>query len=217
MEPDHTTTEPSPPGAGGDGLGLERLVFFSDAVLAVVITITVLELKPPVGRTFAALGYLWPNVVSYAVSYLFIAIIWVNHHHLMRLVRGCTPRLIWLNFAHLFLVSLLPFATEWAANTRLAPAAMVVYAAVFVGVDFAYLIFEREVLAQADLSRVPPAARRQARRRALTTLAIFASAGPAALFEPWLGLALICVALSFFVRPEVRAMQMARRSPDRQA
>lgn len=193
-------------------MGLERLGAFSDAVIAVIITIMVLELRAPTAATFGALAALWPNILSYAVSYLFIAIIWVNHHHLMRLVREPTLRLIWINFAHLFLVSLVPFATQWTAKTRLAPVPVLAYAAVFVCVDFAYLVFEREVMAQADCSRVPPAARRQARRRSVLTLAIFASAAPAALLAPWLGMALICVALSFFVRPEVRAMQMARRS-----
>ena len=63
---------------------------------------------------------LWPTAISYAVSYLFIAIIWINHHYLMRFVGPPTLRLIWINFAHLFLVSLLPFATAWVARTELA-------------------------------------------------------------------------------------------------
>lgn len=198
-------------------MGLERLGAFSDAVIAVIITIMVLELRAPSAATFGALFALWPNIFSYAVSYLFIAIIWVNHHHLMRLVREPTLRLIWINFAHLFLVSLVPFATQWTAKTQLASVPVLAYAAVFVCVDLAYLIFQGEVLAQADCSRMPPAARRQARRRAYLTLAIFAGAAPAALLTPWLGMALICVALSFFVRPQVRAMQTARRAADRGA
>lgn len=195
----------------------DRVGGFSDGVIAVIITIMVLELHPPEEASFTALLPLWPTAISYAVSYLFIAIIWVNHHHLMRLVREPTLRLIWLNFAHLFLVSFVPFATQWTARTRLASVPVLAYAAVFVGVDFAYLVFQHEVITQADCSRMTPAARRQARRRALLTLAIFASAAPAALLAPWLGMVLICVALSFFVRPEVRAMQMTRRSPDRAA
>ena len=63
---------------------------------------------------------LWPTAISYAVSYLLIAIIWINHHYLMRFVGPPTLRLIWINFAHLFLVSLLPFATAWVARTELA-------------------------------------------------------------------------------------------------
>jgi uncharacterized membrane protein len=89
-------------------------------VFAVIITIMVLDLRPPPQATLAALLPLWPTALSYAVSYLFIAIVWVNHHHLLRFAEHATPRLIWVNFAHLFMVSLVPFSTAWVANTRLA-------------------------------------------------------------------------------------------------
>jgi uncharacterized membrane protein len=94
----------------------DRLGAFSDAVLAVIITIMVLELKAPEEATFLALLPLWPTAISYAVSYLFIAIIWLNHHHLLHFVSHTTPALIWVNFAHLFGVSLVPFATAWIAH-----------------------------------------------------------------------------------------------------
>lgn len=89
----------------------ERLSAFSDAVFAVLITVLVLELRPPEAASFEALLEHWPTGLSYAVSYLFIAIVWVNHHHLMRYATEAMPRLIWFNFAHLFSVSLLPLAT----------------------------------------------------------------------------------------------------------
>ena len=119
---------------------------------------------------------MWPTAVSYAVSYLFIAIIWINHHYLMRLVAAPTLRLIWINFAHLFLVSLLPFATAWLARTRLAAPAVVFYAGLFVAVDLAYNVFEREVLAHASAALVSERTRRAARRRSLVVLATFAAA-----------------------------------------
>jgi uncharacterized membrane protein len=72
------------------------------------------------------------------VSYLFIAIIWINHHYLMRFVGRPTLRLMWINFVHLFLVSLLPFATAWIARTRLDSAPVVFYAGLFVCIDIAY-------------------------------------------------------------------------------
>jgi uncharacterized membrane protein len=94
-------------------------------------------------------------VISYAVSYLFVVIIWINHHHLMRFVGHLTPGLIWINFAHLFLVSFLPFATAWVAGTRLASSPVVLYGGLFVCVDLAYNAFEHQVLARADAARVP--------------------------------------------------------------
>src|SRR5436189_2822519 len=119
----------------------ERLGAFSDAVFAVIITIMVLDLRPPSEPTLAALVPLWPTALSYAVSYLFIAIIWVNHHHLLRFTREATSQLIWWNFAHLFMVSLVPATTAWMAATKLAAAPVFVYALVFVLVETAYIAF----------------------------------------------------------------------------
>lgn len=188
----------------------DRLGAFSDAVIAVIITIMVLELKAPEQATFSALGTLWPTALSYALSYLFIAIIWINHHHLMRFVRQPTGRLIWLNFLHLFLVSLVPFATQWAARTRLEAAPVVIWASIFVCVDLAYLTFERAVMEQADCSQVPEKAQRQARLRSLVTVGIFAAAAIAAFASPVAGVVLICLALSFFLQPEVPGMRLAK-------
>jgi len=98
----------------------DRLAAYSDAVFAVIVTIMVLELKSPEQAAFYNLWPLWPTAISYMVSYLFIAIIWINHHYLMRFVSAPGLGLIWINFIHLFLVSLLPFATSWIARTRLA-------------------------------------------------------------------------------------------------
>jgi uncharacterized membrane protein len=106
----------------------------------------VLELKPPEHFPFAALALLWPT----ALSYLFIAIIWVNHHYLLRIAEGATAQLIWWNFAHLFMVSLIPFSTAWIATSRIAAVPGFVYAAIFVLVNIAYLAFECEALSPAE-------------------------------------------------------------------
>jgi uncharacterized membrane protein len=180
----------------------ERLGAFSDAVVAVIITIMVLELHPPREATFAALLPLWPTAISYAVSYLFVAIIWLNHHHLLRFVSHTTPSLIWVNFAHLFGVSLVPFATAWIARTQLAAAPVAVYAAIFICINIAYLVFVRQVLAQADIRDFPGRARRFAKRRSLTTLSIFAIALAVAVFAPRIGFALICCSLLPYLMPE---------------
>src|SRR5256885_9751255 len=91
----------------------ERLSAFSDGVFAVLITVLVLDLRPPELPTFKALLLLWPTWLSYAVSYVFIAIVWANHHHLLSYATKATPSLMWFNFAHLFSVSLLPLYNAW--------------------------------------------------------------------------------------------------------
>src|SRR5258707_3434083 len=143
-------------------LRVERLTLFADAVFAVILTIMVLDLKAPDEPAFSALWPLWPTAISYAVSYLFIAIIWTNHHYLMRFVGPPTLKLIWINFVHLFMVSLLPFATAWIARTRLASSPVAFYAGLFVCIDLAYNVFEREVLVRADVTHVPERTRRMA-------------------------------------------------------
>ncbi|MVT66396.1 DUF1211 domain-containing protein [Bradyrhizobium pachyrhizi] len=183
-------------------LSADRLGAFSDAVIAVIITVMVLELKPPEGSRFADLLPLWPTAISYAASYLFIAVIWVNHHHLLHLVRQPTPRLIWLNFVHLFAVSLLPFATAWVARSHMAAAPVVVYAVIFLLIDLAYLAFERAVLAQADQSLISERARTWTQRRTLLAVLVFAAGAAIAPFMPLLGFATVCCALLLYLRPE---------------
>jgi uncharacterized membrane protein len=180
----------------------DRLAAYSDAVFAVIVTVMVLELKAPEVPDFSALWPLWPTIVSYVVSYLFIAIIWINHHYLMRFVGPPSLGLIWINFVHLFLVSLLPFATAWTARTKLAAGPVALYAGLFVCIDIAYNVFERGILAHADTAQIHARTRRLARRRSLVVLAIFVVAMLLALIAPRVGFALICVGLMLHLRPD---------------
>jgi len=180
----------------------ERLTLFSDAVFAVIMTVMVLELKAPDRAAFTALWPLWPTAISYAVSYLFVVIIWINHHHLMRFVGPPTLRLMWINFVHLFLVSFLPFATAWVAGTRLGSAPVVFYAGLFVCIDIAYNVFEHEVLAHANAAQVSTRMRHIARRRSLVVLAGFTIAMLVAIVAQRLGFGVICAALLLHLQPE---------------
>ena len=184
-------------------LTADRLAAFSDAVFAVIVTIMVLDLRPPERPAFSALLPLWPTGISYAVSYLFIAIIWINHHHLMRFVGPPSLGLIWINFVHLFLVSLLPFATAWIASTRLASSPVAFYAGLFVCIDIVYNAFEGQILVRPEAKHLSVRARHLARRRSLIVLAGFTTAMLVAFVAPRFGFALICCALILHIRPEV--------------
>lgn len=177
-----------------------RLSAYTDAVFAVIITIMVLELRPPQQPTFTALLALWPTIISYLVSYVFIAIIWINHHYLMGYVKAPTLRLVWANFGHLFFVSLLPFATAWIARTRLSPVPVIVYTALFVITDGVYNIFEREILRVS--TEFNAAEYRQVRRRSLIALGLFAIAAGLAVLHPWAGFGFICLALLLHLQPD---------------
>jgi len=178
----------------------ERVSAFSDGVFAVLITVLVLELRPPPFATYSALLSLWPTWISYAVSYLFIAIVWINHHYLMRYAVEATPRLLWFNFAHLFSMSLLPFSTAWMAVSRLAPQPVSFYAAVFFLVNATYIGLIRELAKQApDIS---PPVRKGMRVRSIATLALFAFASLVALFIPLAGLGICVCCLIGYLRPD---------------
>src|SRR5262244_3545610 len=138
----------------------ERLSAFSDGVFAVLITVLVLELRPPERPTFEALLSLWPTWLSYAVSYLFIAIVWTNHHYLMRYATDATPRLLWFNFAHLFSMSLLPLSTAWMAVSELAPQPVAFYATVFLLVNATYISLIWELIDRIPVDEVSPRVRR---------------------------------------------------------
>jgi uncharacterized membrane protein len=171
-----------------------------------------LKIRSTTGPVFnAALLPLWPTGLSYAVSYLFIAIVWVNHHHLLRFADHATPRLIWWNFAHLFVVSLVPFSTAWIAVTRFAAVPVAVYAAIFVLVNSAYVAFVWEVLAQAEVQEKVSARMRQITRvRSVVTLGIFVIAMVLSLKFPLWGFGLVSGVLFAYLRPEVSRRQYAK-------
>jgi TMEM175 potassium channel family protein len=180
----------------------ERLSAFSDGVFAVLITVLVLELRPPELPTFEALLALWPTWLSYAVSYLFIAIVWVNHHYLMRYATEATPRLLWFNFAHLFSMSLIPFSTAWMAVSKLAPQPVAFYAAVFFLVNATYIGLIWELIREMPADQVSPAVRRLMRVRSITMLCCFGLAAVVALRYPLAGLGICVCCLIVYLRPD---------------
>lgn len=185
----------------------DRLSTFSDGVFAVLITVLVLELRPPELPTMKALLSLWPTWLSYAVSYLFIAIVWTNHHHLMRYATEATPRLIWFNFAHLFSVSLLPLSTAWMAVSKLAPQPVAFYAAVFSLVNATYIALIAELIGRARPKEVPAKVRRAMLIRSIATLGVFAIAAIVALKYPLIGLGMCCCCLIVYLKHEAPGVQ----------
>jgi uncharacterized membrane protein len=188
----------------------ERLSTFSDGVFAVLITVLVLELRPPEEARFAALLALWPTWLSYAVSYVFIAIVWANHHYLLLDAAEATPRLLWFNFAHLFSMSLPPLSTAWMAVSRLAPQPVAFYAAVFFLVNATYACLIWDLVERAPAHAVAARTRRIMRWRSIATLCLFASAALIALKFPLPGSASASSASSSISGPSRRAPRTRR-------
>lgn len=119
-------------------MGKGRLEAFSDGVLAIIITIMVLELKVPHGSGMEDLLQLWPVFISYVLSFLYIGIYWNNHHHLMHSVHKVTGSILWNNLHLLFWLSLVPFATAWMGETHFSTWPTVVYGFVLLMAGVAY-------------------------------------------------------------------------------
>jgi len=124
-----------------------RLEAFSDAVIAIIITIMVLELKVPHGADLVALRPLLPVFLTYVMSFTYIAIYWNNHHHMLQTAERISGRILWANTHLLFWLSLVPFATGWMGENHFAPLPTAVYGAVLLMAGIAYLILQNAIIA----------------------------------------------------------------------
>jgi uncharacterized membrane protein len=180
-------------------MGKSRLEAFSDGVIAILITIMVLELKVPHGETFRTLAPLTPVFLSYVLSFAYLGIYWNNHHHLLHAARHVSGPMLWANHHLLFWLSLVPFTTGWMGENHFAHAPTALYGAVLCMAGFAYRILQRTVLT----SHGPDSPLKQAighdRKGKLSILA-YAIAIPLAFVSPLLSQALyVLVAILWFI------------------
>ncbi|MEO5776939.1 MAG: TMEM175 family protein [Flavobacterium sp.] len=125
-----------------------RLEAFSDGVLAIIITIMVLEFKLPEGNTYEALTPLLPKFLSYILSFIYIGIYWNNHHHMMHTVKQVNGAILWANLHLLFWLSLIPFATAWNGENHFASFPMMLYGVILLMNGVAYFILQGFILKQ---------------------------------------------------------------------
>ncbi|MGH8461616.1 MAG: TMEM175 family protein [Stenotrophobium sp.] len=128
-------------------MGKGRLEAFSDGVIAVIITIMVLEMRVPQGADFAALKSLLPVFLSYVLSFVYIGIYWNNHHHLLHATKHINGRIMWANLNLLFWESLVPFATAWMGENHFAQLPVAVYGVALLMPGLAWLILQHEIIA----------------------------------------------------------------------
>jgi uncharacterized membrane protein len=124
-----------------------RLEAFSDGVLAILITIMVLELKVPHGADLEALHHVLPVLCAYVLSFVYIGIYWNNHHHMLHTTEHVTGGILWANLHLLFWLSLVPFGTDWMGENRLAPLPTALYGVVLFAAGVAYLILQNTIIA----------------------------------------------------------------------
>jgi uncharacterized membrane protein len=180
-----------------------RLEAFSDGVLAIIITIMVLELKAPRESDVEALRPLIPLFLSYILSFVFVGIYWNNHHHLLQAVREVNGRILWANLHLLFWLSLTPFVTNWMGATNFGAWPVATYGAVLLLSGFAYFILTRVLVSHhGKESRLAMAVGRDI--KGFLSLLIYAVAIPVAFAEPRCACALYVVVAVIWLIPDRR-------------
>src|SRR5262249_44693599 len=119
---------------------------FSDGVIAIIITIMVLELKPPIGDSLSALNPLWPIFLSYVLSFLYVGIYWNNHHHMLHVVQCVNGPILWANLHLLFWLSLFPFVTAWSGQNHFSSVPVALYGVVLFMAGIAYYILSHALI-----------------------------------------------------------------------
>lgn len=193
-------------------MGKNRLEAFSDGVLAIIITIMVLEMKVPHGEAFADLSPVMPIFLSYLLSFIYVGIYWNNHHHLLHTVSHVSGPVLWANLHLLFWLSLFPFATGWMGENHFAPSPSALYGVILLMAAFAYVLLQRTIVACNEKNSVL----RQILESDLKGKAsiVFYVAGiAAALFQlAWMAQALYVVVALMWLIPDRRIERILQRS-----
>ena len=180
-----------------------RLEAFSDGVVAILITIMVLELKVPRGVTAASLRPLLPVVSSYVLSFVFLGIYWTNHHHMLHMVDRVNGKILWANLHLLFWLSLVPFGTAYLGQNGAAPLPTALYGSVLLLAGIAYTILQNTIIAaQGSGSKLKEAVRGDVKGK--TSLACYAAAIALAFVGPWISIALYVIVAGMWLVPDPR-------------
>jgi uncharacterized membrane protein len=191
-------------------MGKTRLEAFSDGVIAIIITIMVLELKVPKGADWSALKPLAPVFMSYVLSFIFIGIYWNNHHHLMHLVKHISAGIMWSNLNLLFWLSLIPFATGWVGENHFQTFPVALYAALFAMCGVAYTILQISIeRCHKDDIRLKDIMQRQ-RGRGIGSLFLYIAAIPLAYVSTWISGLLFVIVAVIWIIPDKKIEQLAR-------
>jgi uncharacterized membrane protein len=188
-----------------------RLEAFSDGVLAIIITIMVLELKAPRAPTWAALSELLHVFLSYVISFVYVAIHWNNHHHMLQAVRHVSGRVLWANMHLLFWLSLVPVTTHWMGDTDFAPLPVAAYGVVLLLAGAAYFVLSRLLIAEHGRDS-PLAAAVGSDRKGKVSVALYAVAVPLAFVEPRVSCGLYVVVAVIWLVPDRRIETTLARS-----
>ncbi|HEX9165071.1 MAG TPA: TMEM175 family protein [Gemmatimonadales bacterium] len=187
-----------------------RLEAFSDGVIAIIITIMVLELQMPHGAALADLRPLIPVLISYMMSFVYIGIYWANHHHLLQAVQRVDGRALWANLHLLFWLSLVPATTAWMGETHFAEWPVALYGLVLLSAGVAYFILSRSLIALHGQESVLATAV-GADRKGRLSVALYALAVPVAFANRWIACAVYVAVAAIWLVPDRRIEDRLRR------
>ncbi len=184
-------------------MGKGRLEAFSDGVIAIIITIMVLEMKVPHGVDLATLGPLIPVFLSYVLSFIFLGIYWSNHHHLLHTVQRVNGRILWANLHLLFWLSLIPFVTGWMGENQFAALPVAFYGAVLLLAAIAYFILTRVLISYHSRDSALAKALGKDFKGKVSVL-FYAVAIPLSFVKSWLACALYVLVVAMWLIPDRR-------------
>jgi uncharacterized membrane protein len=190
-------------------MGKDRLAAFSDGVIAIIITIMVLELKVPHGADWAALRGVAPNFVAYVLSFVYLAIYWNNHHHLLHTVTRVDGLILWANSHLLFWLSLVPAATAWMGENFLAPLPTAVYGVSLLMPAIAYYLLQRAIVHQQGKHSVLASALGSDLKGKISPL-LYAAAVALAFVDAWLSIAIYALVAVMWLIPDRRIEKVLR-------
>jgi uncharacterized membrane protein len=184
-------------------VGKGRLEAFSDGVMAIIITIMVLEMKVPHGATFAELAPLLPVFLSYVLSFVYVGIYWNNHHHMLHACNKVTAGILWANLHLLFWLSLFPFATGWMGENHFAALPSAVYGFVLLAAAIAYWILQQAIIAAQGSGSVLERAVGSDWKGKLSPV-LYACAIVSTFFAPWIAQAIFIAVAILWLVPDRR-------------
>lgn len=188
-------------------IGKGRMEAFSDGVLAIIITIMVLELKVPHGEGLEVLQNLAPVFISYVLSFIYIGIYWNNHHHMLHTVQAVSGTILWANLHLLFWLSLVPFATGWMGENHFSILPTQLYGFVLFMAGVAYWLLQTAIIvSQGDNNVLQKAIGRDWKGK--LSPAIYLIAIVAANWSPWMAFALYCAVALMWIVPDTRIAKM---------
>ncbi|MEO5934973.1 MAG: TMEM175 family protein [Duganella sp.] len=191
-------------------MGKGRLEAFSDGVIAIIITIMVLELKVPHGADWAALQPLVPVFLSYVLSFVYVGIYWNNHHHMLHASTVVDGAVLWANLHLMFWLSLVPFATGWMGENHFAPLPVALYGAMLFMSSVAYFILERTLIARNPKDRILAQAVGKD-RKGIASMVLYFLAVPLAFVAVWVSFTLLVLVAILWFLPD-RRIEAAMRS-----